>query len=647
MKTFIIAVIVLLASTALSQEGRYDSPGVNTTAIIGGVPLILKVVPNAAIRICTYSLNPGIPCASLAATFTDSTGATPCSAISQVVLAGTNTCTATADGLGNFGFWGAPGTYVCQITASGITTTNQTCTAYAPGPTLSGSNTFNGTNIFNGSTTAGILNGAYNAASCANSPAPSWCSGTDIGAWVNAAMAACPSPASCRVVIPAGSYTQTTTINITNPAAMIIGDSQGNGSTGTGTLLSYTGSGDSIFIQNGTIALSGIVVQDLQIIGTNSGRSGIHFADIQNVKTWRVMVSGFTAGTAFWLDNQSPPTGTVTWDERNSFIEDTSFHNQKGWRFTVNGGTASFARTNLLSCHINLNASQTGISLESGVLYNSIIQLDGNADQAGATVISEAASVSSQENDWSIRMESLGAGTFISMGAGSFFSGRGRLTGASTNLVNSINATARLYIVGSPDQTQGEVASGAIGPSLIPNVTATGNFYNGYGFNLRWDADSGNWLANSDGSHNGASGIFQLGDANTSIGFFTVPDTVSANNQSVSPATLLTDKAAQIDNVNGLSTFEASAFFAHGTTAMPTGALAANTCSAAVTVATTNVTTSMHITWNLASTPVGVNGYGNSPVTIFAWLTAGNVNFIQCATTAVTPGAMSLSWTVY
>jgi hypothetical protein len=85
---------------------------------------------------------------------------------------------------------------------------------------------------------------------------------------------------------------------------------------------------------------------------------------------------------------------------------------------------------------------------------------------------------------------------------------------------------------------------------------------------------------------------------------------------------------------------------AAGNTAMPTGALSANSCSSAITVAASGVTASMHITWNLASSPVGVVGYGNNPLTINAWLTRGNVNFIQCATTAVTPGSMSLNWVV-
>ena len=85
---------------------------------------------------------------------------------------------------------------------------------------------------------------------------------------------------------------------------------------------------------------------------------------------------------------------------------------------------------------------------------------------------------------------------------------------------------------------------------------------------------------------------------------------------------------------------------ATGSTAMPTGALGASACSSAVIVPTPDVTSSMHITWNLATSPVGVAGYGSNPVTVGAWLTDGSVHFIQCATTAITPGSMSLNWVV-
>ncbi len=52
---------------------------------------------------------------------------------------------------------------------------------------------------------------------------------------------------------------------------------------------------------------------------------------------------------------------------------------------------------------------------------------------------------------------------------------------------------------------------------------------------------------------------------------------------------------------------------AAGNTTLPTGALSANACSSAITVSAPGVTPSMHITWNLASSPVGVVGYGTLP----------------------------------
>jgi hypothetical protein len=54
--------------------------------------------------------------------------------------------------------------------------------------TPSGSNNANGANQF-----AGMINGAYNVAACGSASAPSWCSGSDLGAWINAAIAAMPT----------------------------------------------------------------------------------------------------------------------------------------------------------------------------------------------------------------------------------------------------------------------------------------------------------------------------------------------------------------------------------------------------------------------------------------------------------------------
>src|SRR5215831_13689638 len=55
---------------------------------------------------------------------------------------------------------------------------------------------------------AAPLDEVYNAAACRLPSAPSWCSGPDIGGWINAAIAAGAS----EIYVPAGTYSQTTTI---------------------------------------------------------------------------------------------------------------------------------------------------------------------------------------------------------------------------------------------------------------------------------------------------------------------------------------------------------------------------------------------------------------------------------------------------
>jgi Pectate lyase superfamily protein len=61
-----------------------------------------------------------------------------------------------------------------------------------------------------GPTTTGNWNGVWNPLACAKTPAPDWCSGSDIGAWINAAI----NHGAARIFIPAGSYSQTSTIHL-------------------------------------------------------------------------------------------------------------------------------------------------------------------------------------------------------------------------------------------------------------------------------------------------------------------------------------------------------------------------------------------------------------------------------------------------
>jgi hypothetical protein len=106
------------------------------------------------------------------------------------------------------------GSAVAQTHSEVTQDDNQTIPA---NKTFSGNNTHTGDVTFSnavtatGATTLGQVNGAYNPAACALSSPPPWCSGSEMGAWVNAAYAALPSSGG-EIYIPAGSYSYTTPI---------------------------------------------------------------------------------------------------------------------------------------------------------------------------------------------------------------------------------------------------------------------------------------------------------------------------------------------------------------------------------------------------------------------------------------------------
>jgi hypothetical protein len=72
-------------------------------------------------------------------------------------------------------------------------------------------------------------NGIVNPASCATYPSPSWCSGSDIGAWVNAAASTLPTGG--RIYIPAGNYNWTTPIVFSTSGACPVMEGAGQNAT--------------------------------------------------------------------------------------------------------------------------------------------------------------------------------------------------------------------------------------------------------------------------------------------------------------------------------------------------------------------------------------------------------------------------------
>lgn len=91
-------------------------------------------------------------------------------------------------------------------------------------------------------------------------------------------------------------------------------------------------------------------------------------------------------------------------------------------------------------------------------------------------------------------------------------------------------------------------------------------------------------------------------------------------------------------------TVDLAALIIKGTAVMPTGLLTTNTCATAVTVAATNVLATDAIEWSYNAAPGAPDGL----LEITPYVTAGNVNFLQCNPTSAsqTPVAATINWRV-
>lgn len=89
----------------------------------------------------------------------------------------------------------------------------------------------------------------------------------------------------------------------------------------------------------------------------------------------------------------------------------------------------------------------------------------------------------------------------------------------------------------------------------------------------------------------------------------------------------------------------------NGTAALGTALIASGACASVVTVAATGIATTDVVSWGFNGDVSGVDGYRpltTGALSIYAYPTAGNVNFKVCNPTAssITPGAVTLNWNV-
>jgi hypothetical protein len=142
-------------------------------------------------------------------------------------------------------------------------------------------------------------NSVVNAASCGSTDPPAWCASAtnpDIGAWINAAIASCSS--QCTVYVPAGSYTQTTTIRVPMNAI-----NNYELQLDKGAILSYTGSADIIdgYINTGGPTSSALIISGGTLLNTGAATAGIHLQPTNYVWISNMVIEGIP-GPAIWFE---------------------------------------------------------------------------------------------------------------------------------------------------------------------------------------------------------------------------------------------------------------------------------------------------------------------------------------------------------
>jgi hypothetical protein len=310
MKQLVVA-LLLLTRAAVCQNLRYDNVAYGPRGPI----------PNALVAVCTQPANTNIqPCNPLA---------TLCSSLSDTACTSPNPV--RSDALGNYHFYvkGSVGVFTIQIYGPQVSAQYVEVDQGSSPPTV------------------GYLNGIYNPLACAGaSSPPSWCSGSDIGAWVNAAASQCASTGQCLIVIPPSpQLTITTPIvfveheTLRCPMTSQIDSTKGSNSS---SQLYYNGSGTAITMNlaggrlEGCDILLGPSVTYGVLMGGNSNY--IRDAGIRGGGTGTILayVSGAHGGVGIGEDQHieksriSDFTGTgIACDNSNdTFLTDVTMYAQ-------------------------------------------------------------------------------------------------------------------------------------------------------------------------------------------------------------------------------------------------------------------------------------------------------------------------------
>lgn len=459
MKRFLLVLAWMLLPTLAYGQGAYYRSVVQTTTG--------QAVAGAQVTVCAYNSGQysavgaytgSFPCVSPVTTYFDPGLTKPITVI-------------TSNGQGNFFFYVAAGTYTLTVMAPGRITnlgysaaigTSAAANAAPPAFSLQYNNggPFGGDSALNYAPSTKALTvpslNAIQMVDCTN--AHGW-AGSDIGAWINAAMAALPSTGG-EVYVAANSCSFSTTIIITKNVSL-------HGADRNSTILTYTGTGDAIQMKAGNAPpyMNGAIFGLTLLGNANANAVGVHHIDTIGSLYDDFSIENFTGtnGAGIWFDNQS------SFSERTSLRKMSIYRNTNGLKFTNTGGTPantnSFSYWRVSEVHLQIAAGQTGIALNGSGLI-------------GGTV----PSVFLLNGEWGIdaNLEATSS-RFIALANGSAFSGgnfdlNAECTGCSaTGIV--VDSTSTL--VGNGHVTLNNLTNTIVGPYIVQpfstNFTGTGS----------------------------------------------------------------------------------------------------------------------------------------------------------------------------
>ena len=417
------------------------------------------------------------------------------------------------------------------------------------------------------------------------------------------------------------------------------------------------------------------------------------------------------AGTIFWTATERPivaPDGTLYWDvtDENFYIRKFStwvpltaggvgsinglmgsitLAGGTGISIVPTGNTLTFNSTGTIGGTIATGqvAFGTGANTIGGVgpsVFGSpsffwdntndfLTIVSSGSDSVGRSALSVQNASTPTGNQSEMGILSLVSGNLTTSTSGNFYGIEGETNiGGSFTVSGFIAAvTGQAFVISSltagvvadflalPVQVQ-SAATATKGVGFYSQAQAGSSTLNAAFYNEDQGSTAGNWAHFSAGGKNffgGPQGSIFGGpitfngstSGSATIGVAAVASTPNQINLPTATGAAGTFLQTNGANPQQTSWVAAGSVIASGTATMPTGALPANTSSAAVTVAGAGILATDAIEWAFNAAPG--TGYTEG-VFIAAYVTSGNVNFIQTNPTAGsrTPAAATLNWRV-